>query len=223
MQLIVPPKQVFSAASGRMGEGSLIAIKLALQAFGKPVLVFGNSCAVYSQNMNYPSVIASDPLSVARGIARASHHGVIAFLGPSEAALLGSMENISEDIVCICLDTDPARQRARSKKAKYCATASVAFPEDYMKKLLKCKSRTGLRFLDVHCPSPKSWGFDHSNTIEVASAAVNCGVWQLLECEGTSWAVTQKPDSHETVETYVKLFQKSLDVEMLKKIAAENM
>lgn len=65
----------------------------------------------------------------------------------------------------------------------YVATASVAFPADMKKKLLKAKEKKGFKFLHVHAPCPLGWRFDGSKTMEMARLAVKSGLWNLFEIE----------------------------------------
>ena len=93
-----------------------------------------------------------------------------------------------------------------------------------MKKLLHAKSAAGFAFLEVHCPSPKLWGFDPSNTIEVGRAAVNSNVWPLVEFSGDSAVPSYRPEQLEPVEAYVKMQSRfaEADMERLRSIAVGN-
>ncbi|OYT56549.1 MAG: 2-ketoisovalerate ferredoxin oxidoreductase [Candidatus Aenigmarchaeota archaeon ex4484_14] len=70
-----------------------------------------------------------------------------------------------------------------SHNLHYIATANVAYPMDFIKKLQKALSFPGVKFIDLLTPCPIGWGFDSSNTIEVGRMAVQTGVWPLYEIE----------------------------------------
>ncbi|GEM_PF-3431299 len=256
VEMLIEPKQVFSGTVTEQGEGFMIAMKLALQAFEdkKPLLVFSRgSASENAKHLNFTSLVSGNPLAAARGLSRATGRLVLAFAGDvATAQYLSSFRNIQENIVYICLNNAGSassssrhaveKQLAKSVAAKfskseafrnpgepsvlrgYAATASVAFPQDYMKKLLRAKSEAGFVFLDVHCPSPKLWGFDPSNTIEVGRVAVNSNVWPLFEYSSAGQVASYKPEQLESVSMYVRMqsrFSES-DAEKLKNIVAEN-
>ncbi len=238
VEMLVEPKAVFSDTVADKGEGFMIAMKLALQAFRdrKPLLVFsGGSHSANARHLNFASLVSDNPLAAARGLSRAAGRQVLAFAGDVVTAQhLASFRNVQENIVYICLNNAGSassssrygveRRLSGSVSARYVATASVAFPEDFMKKLLRAKSAAGFVFLEVHCPSPKLWGFDPSNTIEVGRAAVNSNVWPLVEISGNSAAPSYRPEQLETVEAYVKMQSRfgEADMERLRNIAAGN-
>lgn len=69
-------------------------------------------------------------------------------------------------------------------KANYVATASVGYLQDFIAKLRKAKDIDGFRFIHLHSPCPTGWGFDSSETVEIARMAVKCGAWILWEYDG---------------------------------------
>jgi len=69
-------------------------------------------------------------------------------------------------------------------KADYVATASVGYLQDFIDKLRKAKEMEGFRFIHLHSPCPPGWGFDSSETVEMARMAVKCGAWILWEFDG---------------------------------------
>ncbi|MBI2163754.1 MAG: pyruvate synthase subunit beta, partial [candidate division NC10 bacterium] len=54
----------------------------------------------------------------------------------------------------------------------YAATASVAFPEDLMAKIVRAKRIRGTRFLHVLAPCPSGWKYEPDLTIRLARLAV---------------------------------------------------
>jgi pyruvate ferredoxin oxidoreductase beta subunit len=65
--------------------------------------------------------------------------------------------------------------------AKYVATASVGFHQDFIAKIKKASSISGFRFIQLHLPCPVGWRFDSEKTVEVAKLAVETGAWILYE------------------------------------------
>jgi len=65
----------------------------------------------------------------------------------------------------------------------YVATASVAYPLDFIEKLRKAASLKGFKYIHLHAPCPTGWRFDPSETVEIARLAIETGMWVLLEAE----------------------------------------
>jgi pyruvate ferredoxin oxidoreductase beta subunit len=65
----------------------------------------------------------------------------------------------------------------------YVATASVAFPLDFVDKLQKAAKIRGFRYIHLHAPCPPGWKFSSEKTIEVGRLAVQTGSWILYEVE----------------------------------------
>ena len=69
-------------------------------------------------------------------------------------------------------------------KIPYAATASIAFPQDMIRKFKKAKSlKGGSRFLHVFSPCPTGWGIASDQTIRIARLAVQSNVFPLYEVE----------------------------------------
>jgi pyruvate ferredoxin oxidoreductase beta subunit len=63
----------------------------------------------------------------------------------------------------------------------YVATASIAFPKDLTCKVKQALSIQGPKYIEVHSPCPIGWGFDASQTIEIARLAVQTGLVPIYE------------------------------------------
>lgn len=72
----------------------------------------------------------------------------------------------------------------------YVATASPAFAADLQNKVKKAMSLKGARYLHIHSPCPIGWQFDSSETIQIAKAAVQSGMWALYEIENGTFRRT---------------------------------
>jgi len=77
--------------------------------------------------------------------------------------------------------------------SKYVASVSIAYPQDFEKKIKKAMKVKGARYLHIHTPCPVGWGFDSSKTIEVARLAVETGMWILYEIEDGKFKKTVNP------------------------------
>ncbi len=68
-----------------------------------------------------------------------------------------------------------------SHRVPYVATASIAYPHDFIAKLKKAASIKGFKYIHLHAPCPVGWKFDADKTVEVAKLAVETGMWILFE------------------------------------------
>ena len=89
--------------------------------------------------------------------------------------------------------------------APYIATASVAYPLDFIKKVKKAAAIEGPTYIHVHTPCTPGWRIEESKTIEVARLAVLTGSWVLYEIEQGKLNVTFKPPKRRPVAEYLKL------------------
>ncbi|MCL4798198.1 MAG: pyruvate ferredoxin oxidoreductase [Burkholderiales bacterium] len=65
----------------------------------------------------------------------------------------------------------------------YVATASVANLRDLEAKVTRATGIQGARYIHIHVPCPLGWGSAPSDTIKVARAAVESGLFPLIEAE----------------------------------------
>ena len=72
----------------------------------------------------------------------------------------------------------------RAHGVPYQATATVAYPEDMVRKFAKARTIKGFRFMHVLSPCPPGWKYDPGLTVELSRLAVQTGVFPLYECEG---------------------------------------
>ena len=63
----------------------------------------------------------------------------------------------------------------------YVATASIAYPMDFIDKVRRAASIRGFRFIHLHAPCPPGWKFPDNYTVKVARLAVETGMWILWE------------------------------------------
>ena len=85
----------------------------------------------------------------------------------------------------------------------YAATASIAYPEDLIAKLIRAKSIRGTKFLHVFASCPTGWRHEPSVSIEIAAKAVASRVFPLYEVfGGERWEIGKMPDKVE-VDDYL--------------------
>lgn len=65
----------------------------------------------------------------------------------------------------------------------YLATASLAFPEDLIRKVKKAKKIKGTRFIHILVPCPPGWKFQPDLTIHISRLAVETRVFPLYEVQ----------------------------------------
>lgn len=87
----------------------------------------------------------------------------------------------------------------------YVATASVAFPLDYMEKVKRALEVEGPAYIQVHASCTPGWGIPNEKSIEVLRKAVDSGMWILYEIYKGEARITYKPAKRIPVEEYLKM------------------
>jgi len=88
----------------------------------------------------------------------------------------------------------------------YQATASVAYPEDLYKKMLKAKSIKGTRFFHIFAPCPTGWKSRPEDAVKLARMAVQNGLFPLFEIEhGEKFTLNLKLQNKKPIDDYLKL------------------
>ena len=86
----------------------------------------------------------------------------------------------------------------------YAATASIGYPQDYMKKIAKAARVDGPSFIHVLASCPTGWGSATDSAVELAKEAVTSGLWIMAEYEGGEYRLNINPKSFTPVEDYLK-------------------
>jgi len=87
----------------------------------------------------------------------------------------------------------------------YVATATIAYPEDFIRKVLKAKTIRGLRFFNLLAPCPTGWRFPPHLSVKLSRMAVQSRVFPLVEIEdGVRWTV-QPPQQRIPVQDYIRM------------------
>jgi len=87
----------------------------------------------------------------------------------------------------------------------YVATASVANLRDLEYKVTRAMGIHGARYIHIHVPCPLGWGSAPADTIKVARAAVESGLFPLIEAEHGEITGRTAIRRRVPVEEYLKL------------------
>lgn len=87
----------------------------------------------------------------------------------------------------------------------YAATASIAFPDDLLRKARKAKEVKGSRFLHIYASCPTGWRIPSEMSVRIARMAVQTNIFPLYEVEnGLRYTINYKPREY-LVREYFKL------------------
>jgi pyruvate ferredoxin oxidoreductase beta subunit len=106
----------------------------------------------------------------------------------------------------------------------YCASASIGFPQDLIRKIEKAQHVEGPSYLHVLTPCNYRWGFDEDQSIRVAKAAVETRVAPLVEIEGgRHFTLGRRSRPRKSVEVYLEMQRRfrHLSVEAIAQIQTE--
>jgi pyruvate ferredoxin oxidoreductase beta subunit len=82
----------------------------------------------------------------------------------------------------------------------YVATATAAYPQDIQRKVKKAFSLKGPKYIQIHVPCPLGWRHETHTTIEIGKAAVETGLYPLIEFENGALTgkkqIVPKPVEH---------------------------
>jgi pyruvate/2-oxoacid:ferredoxin oxidoreductase beta subunit len=104
-------------------------------------------------------------------------------------------ENPKKDIMAIMAD----------HQIPYAATATIAYPEDFLRKMEKAIKIRGTRFIHLLSPCPPGWRIPSELTIKISRLAVRSRIFPLYEIEnGEKYTINLKPEPY-PVREYLKL------------------
>ncbi|MCK8601532.1 3-methyl-2-oxobutanoate dehydrogenase subunit beta [Desulfoferrobacter suflitae] len=87
----------------------------------------------------------------------------------------------------------------------YAATASIAYPEDLLRKVSKARSIKGSRFLHIFASCPTGWRIPSEISVKIARMAVQTNIFPLYEVEnGRKYTINFMPKGY-LVKEYFKL------------------
>lgn len=87
----------------------------------------------------------------------------------------------------------------------YAATASIAYPQDLLKKMQKARTCGKPAFIHVLGPCPTGWEYDSPLTVEIARLAVETGLQVLYEYENGRRTLSRLPKERKPIEEYLRL------------------
>ena len=88
----------------------------------------------------------------------------------------------------------------------YAATATVAYPEDLVRKFKKAQSIRGSKFIHILSPCPPGWKSEPARSIKLSRLAVQSKVFPLYEVErGEEYRINVWPKEHVPVREYLRL------------------
>ena len=88
--------------------------------------------------------------------------------------------------------------------APYVATASVAFPDDLIRKFTTAKDIKGMKFIHIFTPCPSGWKTNPSQTVNLARLAVQTGIFPLFEIKNGEFTLNYNKKDKQ-IEDYFKL------------------
>lgn len=85
----------------------------------------------------------------------------------------------------------------------YTATASIAFPEDFVRKIRKAKSIPGAKFIHLWVSCPTGYKSEERLSVKIARLAVETGVFPLYEVEnGVQYSINHTPAFTDVTEYF---------------------
>ena len=144
------------------------------------------------------------------------HHNVLYVTYDNEAYMNTGVQRSSSTPYGTRTTTTPGSGWKKSRKKNimeimaahripYAASASIAFPDDMMRKFTKAKHlKGGTRFLHVFATCPTGWGIPSEMSIKIARMAVQCNIFPLYEVEnGLKYDLNYQGDRR--VHDYLKM------------------
>lgn len=104
----------------------------------------------------------------------------------------------------------------------YAATASIAFPDDLVRKVQKASGIRGMKFIHLLSPCPPGWKIPAELSVELARRAVESRVFPLYEIEQGRYVLSPMPESR-PLRDYLEPQGRFRDLEEDKLEAIESM
>jgi len=88
----------------------------------------------------------------------------------------------------------------------YTATASIAYPLDFLRKVEKAITIDGPTYIHLHSPCSVGWGFEEHLGVAIARLAVQTCIFPLYEVErGRRFNINKNVKKKKPIEEYLKL------------------
>lgn len=89
--------------------------------------------------------------------------------------------------------------------APYVATASIAYPLDYLRKVQKASRIKGPAYIHLYASCPPGWGVESSHSIKVARLAVETGFFPLYEIIDGTKTFTVEIRNKKDIKEYLNI------------------
>ena len=86
----------------------------------------------------------------------------------------------------------------------YVATASIAYPDDLMRKFKKARVINGMRFIHLLSPCPPGWRTDPGQSVQITRKATQSKVFPIYEVENGNYRVNVIPEEGVGVGEYLE-------------------
>lgn len=93
---------------------------------------------------------------------------------------------------------------AKAHQVKYVASATIAYPQDLMKKVKKGLAVKGPAYIQLATPCNLGWGINPEETVELSRLIVETALFPLVEYENGELVKVFKPKTIKPVEEYLK-------------------
>jgi 2-oxoisovalerate ferredoxin oxidoreductase beta subunit len=105
----------------------------------------------------------------------------------------------------------------------YTATATIGYPEDFIKKVQKAISIKGPKYIQVYAPCPTGWRAPPEKTMDIARLVVKNCIFPIYEIENGKYIINRKPTKKDTINEYFAMQGRfrHLPESMLKEIQAK--
>jgi pyruvate/2-oxoacid:ferredoxin oxidoreductase beta subunit len=88
----------------------------------------------------------------------------------------------------------------------YIATASISYPEDFARKILKAKAvKDGMAYIHTLCPCVVGWRAEEDSCIELGKLAVKTNYFPLWEYERGTLHFTRKIKRQRPLEEFTRM------------------
>ncbi len=102
----------------------------------------------------------------------------------------------------------------------YVASASVAYPDDLVRKFEKAKTIRGTRFIHLLSPCPPGWRIDSAKSISITRMATQSCIFPIFEIEEGNYTLNVVPDKTLQVQDYLRVQGrfKEMEESMVKRV-----
>lgn len=137
---------------------------------------------------------------------------IIHFCGDNEAYMNTGVQRSSSTPVGAWTNSSPSKGEPKkdmmaimaAHHIPYAATVSIAYPDDYLRKVQKAKDTKGFRFMRVLASCPTGWRSEPDTGVHVARLAVQSRFDPLYEMFDGERIVVQQPAKTVPVGEYLK-------------------